>query len=602
MPSSPKKTSTSTLMQPPPPPQTAGTVPPPNPNSNGPRRVGLGLALACAFFLLIGAIGINIKRFSPSNPTSVATDPREDDEVVRPTKPLPPLPLPPTATLTLTLTPLTQAKNDSLLVLCASNAVDQYKHSFSLSAYESLSRYATTDKDVPHPDINRIMKGLYVSGSVKLISCSDPGKMLRTQSASQINSINTVRFNVPNSSRIKKYWILMTARDTATVNSSMLDPIGAIYSECIDNSGILTTPPARELRLGDDIADWTFRGIQVGDSENHTIAYLRSTAKDVRRVFIGYDIGSAQAPSNSLQTTDNRISGIPLRAAQMFAVPIDLEECKGQLKSITIEDTSNQVGLDILAAVLVPDGFPDPVSAPKITHEEPICLLGGSSTPDVDNRGLYKDIQEIPGLEPVKTGCDTPSYNTFHEIAPNVHFTFTRILATYPDTGVSSGISPKITLNTTNTITATHLYLLLSARNMCVSSSLGSGITVIGQIKINGGLPLSLRIGDNIRQGRTNLVPSDKRCSSGASVLYMNPANQQQDNPKIAGYPGIPLRAKRNDRVHVEAELWLDLIKIPLPKGSTNIRIEIENALGQVDTDEKPFITLYAATLVTEEP
>jgi hypothetical protein len=487
-------------------------------------------------------------------------------------------------------------------VLCASNAVDQYNHRFPSAAYGSLNRYATADRDVSHPDINRILKSLYASSSLKLGDCSDPRKILKTQSASHIDNINMVKFNVDTSLRIKQYWILMTARDTATIDPSMLDPVGAIYSECADTFGTLTKPPARVLRLGDDIADWTFRGIHHDDSEDYTIAYLRSTAKDVRRVFIGYDLGAAQATSTPIQTTDNRTSGTRLRAAQMFAVLINLDACEGQLKSITIEDTSAQAGLDILAAVLVPEGFPELTSVPKVTDEAPICLKSGISSPDVDDRGLLSDVEDISSLEPVRIGCEKPNYNIFPEIAQNVHFSINRILATYPDAGVLSAISPKITLNTTNTISATHLYLLLSARNMCVTPNFSSEINVIGQIKINDGLPLSLRIGDNVRQGRTNLVPSDTGCSSGADALYMNPVNQQQDAPMIAGYPGIPLRAKRNDRVHVEAELWLDLLKIPLPKGSTNIKIEIENALGQADAGEKPFITLYAATLVTEEP
>ena len=559
------------------------------------RAVLLGLAM------IIIAVALVRNATSSNNPggTKPTSAPTATIPAGRPSDTaVPPPGESPTPSPSSTPTPSPTPIEEPLLVLCASDAVSANDQTFGDGAYDTLNRYLTTRGDVQYPDLDMIVGNLY-AGSINVSAgCQDSSRILKTDSTHWNRGIETVKFIIPSGRRaqLAKFWVIMSARDTVTIGPSEQIPVAQILGEFEHDTGSTSKRELRTLLLGQDIADWTFRGTPEGQNEQYTIAYIRPKAVDTRRVFIGYERNSDQSRSS-------------LRAAQLFAVGVDLSQESGNLKSISITDLWDEVGLDIFAVVLVPEGFPEPTPQPP-ARQEPICLDRDGSSPDVDDRIFTDDVQRISSLDPIEIGCDVGSYTIIAEVAPQVHFWFKKILATRREIAPPPIYHPKIILNVDNTIDATHLYLILAVRNLCLPHPTSDGLLdeqldepfVVGHIIINGE-QYDLRAGDNVRQGRTNHTLSGDGCSGGREVLYIPPPRQQQDYPRIQGQAGIPLRAEPNARIdYAQAELWLDLIKIALPDdGREELVITIENSDSQTAAGTEPFITLYAATLVKEE-
>jgi hypothetical protein len=468
------------------------------------------------------------------------------------------------------------------VVLCASDASTspfdgRNSTPIPADAYTSLARYSTA------PTVGALVKKLYPYTVIPLraASCANGSQIVSTAQIEALASSNQLVFNNPERSPPGgDVWVLMSASDTAGVSSN--EEIGDIQAVWSNNVSAAATP----LILGRNIADWTFRGQPIPGSreEYQTVADFDGAASEVLRVWIDHEF----------DRTANQIG----RAAQLLAVHVATVPSDTSLQSLKIRDRAKGPGLDILAVVVIPGGAPVIAAEPSIS--QPICLAAAGASKNWSMRNFNDDVAPdrtyyiTPGC--AEGGGATSSTQTaLTDIAPGVEFYFNNILATEPSSHSSAGHrDSQIVLNISNAISATHVYLLMSARNLCAVKA-----DAIGQIIVAEQAPVDLIAGNNIRQGRTNI--SRVGCKSSQISLNMLPPEQQQSSD-VVGIQGVPLRATPNDRTDNKlAELWFDLIKVRIPPDQAQLTITIRNNPNYLAGDAAPFFTIYGASLVREQ-
>lgn len=467
------------------------------------------------------------------------------------------------------------------VVLCASDAstspLDGHNSTaIPAAAYISLSRYS------PTLTLHSLVKQLYPYTEAPLgsASCADSSQIVSTVRMREHGNSGQLVFNNPErSSPGGEVWVLMTASGTAGIRSKQ--EIGSIQALWGDNSEAAPRP----LILGHNIADWTFRGQPVPGSkeERQTVVDFDGSQSDVIRVWV----------DQAFDQTENQFG----RAAQLLAVHAATIPEDTTLQSLKIRDRVLGPGLDILAVVVTPgDGS---WRAPKLpARSMPICLAASGASKNWSKRGFNVDVAPERTYN-IRLGCagsqeHSPAMateTTLPDLAPGVKFYFNTILATEPSTeGRAANRDSQVVLNITNTISATHVYLLMSARNLCAVKA-----EAIGQIVIDSHAPTDLIAGQNIRQGRTNV--SRARCKSGPSSLTILPPQQQSSD--VVAIQGVPLRAQPNDRTDDKpAELWFDLIRVRIPPDQQQITLTIRNNPNYPMGDQAPFFTIYGASLV----
>lgn len=468
------------------------------------------------------------------------------------------------------------------VVLCASDASTspfdgRNSTPIPADAYTSLARYSTV------PTVGALVKKLYPYTVIPLraASCANGSQIVSTARIEALAGSNQLVFNNPEPSPPGgDVWVLMSASDTAGVSSN--EEIGEIQAVWSNNVSSAATP----LILGRNIADWTFRGQPIPNSkeEYQTVADFDGSPSEVLRVWIDHEF----------DRTANQIG----RAAQLLAVHVATVPNYTSLQSLNIRDRAQGPGLDILAVVVIPVGAPVIVAEPSIS--QPICLAATGASKNWSMRNFNDDVAPDRTYY-ITPGCAEGDYTTsstqtaLRDIAPGVEFYFNNILATEPSTHSNAGRrDSQVVLNITNAIRATHVYLLMSARNLCAVKA-----DAIGQIIVAEQAPADLIAGNNIRQGRTNI--SRVGCKSSPISLNMLPPEQQQSSD-VVGIQGVPLRARPNDRTDDKrAELWFDLIKVRIPPDQAQLTITIRNNPNYLVGDAAPFFTIYGASLVREQ-
>lgn len=507
----------------------------------------------------------------------------------------PPVITEPSPETTITETPTAESSTwTDLTVLCASNALKQdivrdSSVSIQPEAFTSLDRYSS------RPTLKDLVAKLYPNTGYSFGGqICDGKKIVSTMPTGDWNEADQIVFDTPQSrqSPVQAIWIIMSASNTAGQKPSN-DPIGEILARFSDRGS-----PERLtlLWLGGNIADWQYRGrpapgvtdeLQTVTDVNLQAVSPRDDRQPVRRLLSDYEI----------DTTERKVG----RAAQLLAIrAFATPDRRGDLLSVMIRDEPGGPSLDVLAVVLVPAGMEADQPAPDapVMHaktSQPVC-----TTRAVSNQGNWSwrawDAEILPEeTYGFQQGCDTAT--PLPDLDPDVNFYFDRILATKLDSEEERGdYRSQIELNVTNTIHATHLYLIMSVRNLCVAHG-----SLVGHITINGHTgPYNLVAGENIRQGRTNL--SQANCKSGDHALLLDAIGQQHGAPDIVTMQGVAVRSKQTAWTDDKsAELWFDLVKVKLPD-EERITITIANKVLQTAQADEPFITLYAAALVREVP
>lgn len=505
------------------------------------------LVLICLILVipifLIGKIPLEKPRIGSTEGTTSSPNPNPTDVSPTPTPSRTPRPSPtatPTATTTSSPTGVSMSEP---IVLCANRARE-----FD----EAVENIESIDRRYYDFDTRHFWKKL----GLERDHCVDR-HIIQTKST-QISQLPvSVTFDVDRV-RARQIWVIMTASNT-TVDQNMRR-IGKVKAE------YQTSFSEFDLTLGMNIADWSFEG--------DTVKTFYSSP-EVRRGWHGYD-------SNQR------------RAAQLFALKFDADPDKN-LRVISIIDTvQDDLFLDIFAVVVIPADSPsndNPDSDNSVYTRLCIGDNRGNSRYSYPSIRRFTDIADRFRSDISKTGCDEPII--ILELDPFVSFYIDKVLETRPQ---NTGIS-EIKIDLDEPMNLSRIHLLLSVRNLCHEQLTE---TVIGNIKVsfeNGHQSelLSLRIGDTVRQGRTNFL----RCHRD------NLSIRQTTQEHIKIIPGIPViavpQAETQDR---DAELWLDLYTINVPSESPSDggvkSIIIEDNSREHDPDD-PFITLYAVTLEHEQ-
>lgn len=327
----------------------------------------------------------------------------------------------------------------------------------------------------------------------------------------------------------------------------------------------------RQISWGHDIANWL-----LSDDPKHFS--INNSQGLIKRIFDYHKIDNGD-----------------FRASQLFLVAVDIE-AKDQGSPVELRDISKSVDVAVLGAIWGPVSKNTNAS---LTASAAHCMNNKDfSIPPQDN--IFGDYFEGFAEQGISIGC---GYNTqFLEGELGIPFRFNRtFLATTP--GNEASVPSAIKLSLSNQINATHLYLVISARNFCVTDGKTVGSITIGGEKEKP-FTYMLRMGGNVREARTGI----KNCVQGSpsKLLYLPALSVQEDeDPSIVGLPGVPLRARPNAQTdNKSVEVWLDVLKLTLPPEERDkelIEVAIQTFPAQ-DTGESAFIAVYAATLVHEEP
>jgi hypothetical protein len=379
-----------------------------------------------------------------------------------------------------------------------------------------------------------------------------------TESHQYPDAPDTLKFILPkpmssSATHPLQLWVVMTASHTTNKPELVNQTIGYVTIFDPDNHEISRL----ELRLGQNIADWTYR--------DRSVTTFDPTGSV--RVYRGYD----SAAQNG-------------RAAQLLAIPVTLPNTS-VLKRVEIKDAQHgDPGFNVAGLLIVPvqpQASPPP-QAPDAF--EALCLE------DWDRRAV--NTQQIDVVDLIKNtelsaSCNSTNLRTT-ELAPMVPFRLSKIINSR--TSRSTPNQPAtIRLTAPSPVLATRLYLLVSARNLC-HKAIPENDKELGKIVISYSEhpqdEISLVAGETVREGRTNFRQCDPK-------LLSFKANNT--NSKVQVIPGFPVKAVVSpDTGSQEAELWLDLLIIQLEPHAVSA-IDIQDTFIKF-APEDPFLTIYAAT------
>jgi hypothetical protein len=418
-----------------------------------------------------------------------------------------------------------------------------------------------------------------IEPSDERLCSSNMQKLIASTASSQNSSISSVLHFRPQGYAglpTKAVWLLVSA--DATSSEQLEQIIGVVSGKFSPTSDEVVH--IDDLQLGVNIADWNYEG--------DTVTRYR------------HQQGVIYRPWTGLNSTGKR-------AAQLFAVRLEISPDYQQnpLFELLIEDKSSDSGISVMAALFVPSSLMTP-SMPISPASTPLCLRR-QVVPSANNysRG-FDEIVTIEIMETylLKTGCGEEDWVTIPEVAPDVKFAIDRVYETRVKGLVN--LNPidgsEITLKLVNTTAFDKLYLLLSARNVCLNADEVSQNPDIGQIEIrdndsNNSVTIQLTLNENLRQGRTNIDICNVQGARELPTL-----GRQPNNTIISAEPGIPVRAIPGAETgNTDAEIWLDLVVVEIPekmRGKPNLTITIRDQSTDFD---QPFIALYAATLVQDK-
>lgn len=379
-----------------------------------------------------------------------------------------------------------------------------------------------------------------------------------TESHQYPDAPDTLKFILPkpmssSATHPLQLWVVMTASHTTNKPELINQTIGYVTIFDPDNHEISRL----ELRLGQNIADWTYR--------DRSVTTFDPTGSV--RVYRGYD----SAAQNG-------------RAAQLLAIPVTLSNTS-VLKRVEIKDVQHgDPGFNVAGLLIVPvqpQASPPP-QAPDAF--EALCLENW------DRRAVNTqqiDVADLINNTELSASCNSTNLRTT-ELAPMVPFRLSKIINSR--TSRSTPNQPAtIRLTAPSPVLATRLYLLVSARNLC-HKAIPENDKELGKIVISYSEhpqdEISLVAGETVREGRTNFRQCDPK-------LLSFKANNT--NSKVQVIPGFPVKAEVSpDTGGQEAELWLDLLIIQLEPHAVSA-IDIQDTFIKFAPDD-PFLTIYAAT------
>lgn len=538
------------------------------------------ILLGLVILLIVAVVGTHSFDFPPPGLTPTNTPPPTTTATATSTPP-------PTVTATATSTPTPTATPvlTTPVVVCGKQeqALVQGRSDVPLisfdNRFDSLEMETLLERLAEHENISAIASP----------SCS--GLVITSSNSPDVpkNAPASLTFALEKPMPMSHIWIIMSATDTIGQ-----DRLEATVRGSFDDG--TERQLGGTLKVGTDFGDWTFDSSMDPHGARTINVFATDMYSDSFRIWWGYD-----AKTN--------------RAAQLFAVrraiPPELRETP--LQAITIKKEAQNAGLAVAAVVFMPEHMLHASPAPRL-FAQPLCLTTIARAPNkwIRKVNLFDVIDRDDNSHSYDLDGTCTSAVTIAEFSPDVRFLFGDVLETQwlPDRAPMTDEHPHIdlSLGTINMDVAgtqqpaTHLYLLLTARNLCNDQVRISDDKPIARIELQAGSTVEavpLYAGQHIRQGKTGF----ELCASGISVLQLPSLSQQTGTVETVA--GVPLRASDNK----PQEVWLDLVKIPLPAAfqqpDTPLQIVIKEMLSDPnvhDAEHYPYLTLYALTLVHEEP
>jgi hypothetical protein len=438
--------------------------------------------------------------------------------------------------------------------------------------------------------------------------CINSNSIITTHSTrSSPDGPDLVTFNVANvedNVYSKHIWLVLNARNTSTDDR---DKKLAVVSVAFPGYH-----KRFELKLGQELADWT-----DGD---HSIT--RYTAANV-------------VPILHLNVRDFATQ----QRSQLLAVRLDIPD-RDPIQAISIEDISQRelnnptLALDIIALTIVKSAslptIPTPVLTPTAsanTLVNTLCMehyyreqsryISRRSFMDVASSGdpLETGLRLADSCEDRDRVTLVQSPNVPTEV-PFVLYRTGPVLETWPEDPVAHrGFDSAINLDLTDGDMehVTRIYLLMSARNLCVRQNIPEHVIRLGDrigrivVSFEDGYTLPvfpLEAGLTIRQSRT---PDE--CGNNRAMREIAGGSKYRKDGMLITASALRVPEVRQGITEEYTSLQLDLVTLTVPeylRDKRLISIEIvddtrKNREASTQDFYDPFITLYGVTLEHEQ-